>query len=65
MNNDKKCVATLPQAGPVAEQPHPLLATKALVTVVGSALGGAAPFGATRDQLILQRARPQDDQLTR
>jgi hypothetical protein len=55
--------------GPVAEQPHSVLATRALVTALGSAPGagvpnaaaalgwpGATPFGATRDRLILQRA---------
>jgi len=41
------------RAGPVAEQPPPVLATSALVTAVGSAPGGAAPFGATRDRSIL------------
>ena len=33
----------------VREQPHPVLAPRALVTGVGSAPGGAAPFAATRE----------------
>src|SRR3989338_9017795 len=36
--------------------PIPVLATRARVTALGSAPGGAAPFGATRDRLILQPA---------
>ncbi len=34
-----------PQAGPVREQPHFVLALKAFVTGEGSAQSGAAPFG--------------------
>jgi len=33
-----------------------VLATRARVMALGSAPGGAAPFGATRDRLILQPA---------
>jgi len=51
----KSAFQNYPPAGPVAEQPHPVLATKALVTALGSAPGGAAPFGATRDRSILKR----------
>ena len=36
--------------------PIPVPATRARVTALGSAPGGAAPFGATRDRLILQPA---------
>src|SRR5262249_60813004 len=37
-------------AGPVREQPHRVLARKALVTAHGSVPGGAAPFAATRER---------------
>src|SRR5262249_47917936 len=37
-------------AGRVREQPHRVLARKALVTAHGSAPGGAAPFAATRER---------------
>jgi len=39
-------------AGPVREQPHWVLAGKALVTADGSAPSGAAPFAATRAQVL-------------
>ena len=55
-SNTQLALPNQPEAGPVAEQPHPVLAAKALVTALGSAPGGAAPFGATRDRLILQHA---------
>src|SRR5262249_790103 len=38
------------KAGTVPEQPHRVLARKALVTAHGSAPGGAAPFAATRER---------------
>ena len=44
----KKRVSTRESAGPVAGQPHFVLAARALVTGVGSARSGAAPPGATR-----------------
>jgi len=44
-------------AGPVREQPHRVLARKALVTAHRSAPGGAAPFAATRADLWIRGAR--------
>src|SRR5262249_21708966 len=50
-SKNSECVAKLAQGRVlVREQPHRVLARKALVTAHGSAPGGAAPFAATRER---------------